>query len=357
MKKNFFKTISLKFLIIIFWILFFGIFIFLVSYQRSSRRLTILAWSDILDPVAIAQFERETGIAVSVSNFSTNEELFVKLKSAAQGEYDLIIPSDYAISLLRKENLLKPLEREKIEVWPHLNPLLLGHPFDPDNTYSIPFSWEIFGLGIYKPYFALGQSPHDWDAIFDIQKIRYPLCMVNDSIEAINMAAFYLYGPVNALSGQQRTACSRLLKEQKSLVKAYSDFRADYFLITENCPVVVASNSYIWRAFKQYPMIDFVIPTSGTFITIENCALPVKSRNDIAVYKFINFILRPEIVLQHAEKYAFCPTRTDIIADLSFSEKQKAIIRSSPEAFKTYHFFEPLVTEQQKNDIWVYVKS
>ena len=42
----------------------------------------------------VAEFEKLTGIDVVYSTFSTNEELYAKLKMGGGSQYDVIIPSD-----------------------------------------------------------------------------------------------------------------------------------------------------------------------------------------------------------------------------------------------------------------------
>lgn len=67
-----------------FWIGTIFIFLFLPSLLyvfRPSKSINILVWADLFSSQMITQFEQETGIKVYVSYFTSNEELFVKLKS------------------------------------------------------------------------------------------------------------------------------------------------------------------------------------------------------------------------------------------------------------------------------------
>ena len=58
-------------------------------------------------------FEELTGIKVNYSTFASNEELYVKLKVGGI-QYDIIIPSDYMIERLIKENLVRKLNYNNI---------------------------------------------------------------------------------------------------------------------------------------------------------------------------------------------------------------------------------------------------
>ena len=49
-----------------------------------------------------------------------------------------------------------------------------------------------------------------------------------------------------------------------------------------------------WKLHKENPDIDFVAPKSGALGWIDTFAIPAKSRNVAAAYRWINFMLKPE---------------------------------------------------------------
>ena len=59
------------------------------------------------------EFEKATGIHVNYSTFSSNEEMYAKLKSS-NVVYDVIFPSDYMISRMISEKFLAELNFENI---------------------------------------------------------------------------------------------------------------------------------------------------------------------------------------------------------------------------------------------------
>src|ERR1700722_18720735 len=120
---------------------------------------------------------------VHLSYYSSHEELLVKFKATQGKGYDMIIPSDYAVGALAQTGLLKEIDKNRLPFWKEIDPLLLGHSFDPHNRYSIPFSWEVFGLGIDKETFIPPSEP-SWRWIFDEKLISYRILMINDPIEA-----------------------------------------------------------------------------------------------------------------------------------------------------------------------------
>lgn len=349
-----------RFLIVMAWIfLIFGILYFprWSFFSIEERSINIFAWGDIFDPTVIARFEKETGIKVHLNYYSSNEELLVKLKATGGAGFDLVVPSDYAIGLLIKEHLLKPLDRTKLGFWRHINPILLNHTFDPSNQYSIPFEWELFGLGIDTDFFAGKEMKPSWKMIFDKNVIDYKVAMINDPLEAVLFASFYLYGPIKEIQPNQIPPIENLLLDQRDWVIAYADFRADYFLATKNCPVAIASSSYIWRSKRLFPFISFVVPEEGTFLTIENLALPKPTTKDDLVYEFINFLYRPESVADHYHTYGFFPSTLNALHLLDMEEDEKQYLYIHRDTFKKFHFFQNLIPEATVRNIWVEVKS
>lgn len=344
--------------VVFFWIaLIFGILYFPETNIFEKKSINIFAWGDILDPSVIAEFERETGIKVHLNFFASNEELIVKLKATHGKGYDLIIPSDYSVEILAKDELLKPIDKSKLDFYEHLNPALLGHAFDPENTFSIPFEWEIFVLGIDKNYFQTHNLNPSWKMIFDSSLINYRIAMINDPVQTIDIASFYLYGPVEKLSSEQLQGTTDLLIQQKQWVAAYADFRGDYFLATKNCPVILSSSSYIWRTMRKFPFVGFVIPEEGSFITIENFCIPKASHKDDLSYKLINFLYRPKSMATHYETYGIFPATLNGLSHLELDEETKELINSSSETFKRFHFTRMITSQENIRDAWVQVKT
>ena len=355
------QTYSMRVFIVGMWLLIIGGIFWIVSNEwlfRSPRSIAVFCWGDTFDEAYVEQFERETGIRVMLSYYSTNEELLSKLRSTGGSGYDLVVPSDYTVSKLREEGLIKKIDRSQITFFSALNPVLLGHSFDPHNEYTLPFEWELYVVGINTRFIEKSVF-NPWDAIFRPGTVfngKHRITMVNDAVEAICMASRYLFGDVTELNDEQQEAVKRLLIEQKPWVEAYTSIRPDYYLVTDQCTLSLSQNAPIWLSMRSYKNIDFTVPDE-TFVTIENCAIPIGSKKDALVYQFLNYIFSKESCIEHFVAYGINPARLDVVDELPASDQQKAIIRSSSHAFSRYHFFRDLMPEQQKHNLWIAVKS
>ena len=164
-----------------------------------------------------------------------------------------------------------------------------------------------------------------------------------------------MYGKQQTFSAEQLVAIQNLLLAQKKWVKAYVDFRADYFLTTKNCPVVVSSSSYIIKSQRRFPEIKFIIPRTGTFVTIENCVLPRTSRKQDAVYALLNFLYRPEHGVLHHERYGLFPAMVQNSA--SWQTSDYALFERARSLFSEYSFFKRSVSALDLVNMWALIKS
>lgn len=349
------KRILIRIGVVFFWIgLIFGI-LYWPDLPLEDKSINVFAWGDILEPSVIADFERQTGIKIHLNYFSSNEELIVKLKATEGEGYDLIIPSDYSVEMLVKEGLLKELDKSKMPFYANLNPMLLDHSFDPKNRYSVPFEWELFVLGIDKNYFKTHPLDPSWKMIFDPKVVDYQIAMINDPVEALMIGAFYLYGDVKTLTPKQLQEVTDLLIEQKKWVTAYADFRADYFIATKNCPVALASSSYILRTERNFDFVGFVVPKEGTFVSIENLCIPAASSKEEYVYELISYLYHPDSMAIHFNAFGFFPATVDVYPLLNLDPSIEALMSAS--SFKKYYFTKTIASQEAIRDAWVEIKS
>ena len=332
----------------------------------TEKSLNVFAWSGMLDAEYMSVFEQETGIKVNLSYFESNEELLVKLRSTGGKGYDLILPSDYAVALLRQENLLKPIDKSKLSFYKNIDPVFLSHYYDPDNTYSIPFEWAIYGIGINKRFFAdknLTTQQNHWSLLFNPASYHknYKVVMVNDPIAAFPMASLYLFGTMHNLSQEQVNAIKKTLRNQRNFVEVYTDFRSDEILASNSVPVAATTSSYIARGMKYNKDLDFIVPAQS-LITIEHFAIPAASNKQELAYKFIEFMYKPKTIIHHFNTMPFFPVTPTVLDSLNIPASLKSLVRITPEQFKKLSFLNlgtmhTPITEQFVRSAWIEIKS
>lgn len=325
--------------------------------KSEDHTIQVYGWPEMFHPDVIKAFEKETGFNVKLHCYTTNEEMLVTLKASDAKGYDLIIPSDYAVKMLIQEDLLKPLDHSQLSFLDTVNPLLLQQDYDPENTYSLPYQWEIFGFGIDADYFEKHNLEPTWKTIFDSKNADLKLAMVNDPIEALNFAAYYLFGNKPKLDAKKTLKVRDLLEKQKNWVEAYASLRADYLLATKNCHVALSTSSYIFRSSTQYPHVKFVVPDEWTFISIENMCIPKHSSKEAQVYEFLNFVYKPENLGKDINAFYTFPATTNTIPYLDAPPEYLQFLENAHLFEGKFYFIRHLISEKETRKLWVDIKS
>ncbi|MCL4254819.1 MAG: spermidine/putrescine ABC transporter substrate-binding protein, partial [Anaerolineae bacterium] len=82
-------------------------------------------------------FEQRYGVTIIYSEFDSDEQLLADLRGGLI--YDLIVPTDILVPLMRREGLLARLNHENIPNLVNLAPNFANPLYDPQNRYSVPY--------------------------------------------------------------------------------------------------------------------------------------------------------------------------------------------------------------------------
>ena len=96
-------------------------------------------WGEYMGQDLISNFEKQFGVKVILEYFDSNEMMYTKLQ--AGDAYDVLVPSDYMIERLIADGMLRELDIEKIPNIVNLAEGVRSLPYDPANTYSVPYFW------------------------------------------------------------------------------------------------------------------------------------------------------------------------------------------------------------------------
>ena len=131
---------------------------------KKSTTLNLYAWSEYVPQQLLDDFSTKYGITVNYDTYSSNEEMLAKLQAGASG-YDVIIPSDYTVAIMIKQNMLEPIDTSKLKNFGNLDPRFINRDYDPGNKYTIPYQWGTTGL-IYDKT-LVPSAPKSWSDLWD----------------------------------------------------------------------------------------------------------------------------------------------------------------------------------------------
>src|SRR5947207_6072844 len=143
-----------------------ALFLWPLAAAAEEPVLHVYNWSDYIAPDTIANFEKETGIAVTYDVYDGNEVLEAKLLAGHSG-YDIVVPSASPFMGRQiKAGAYRPLDKSKLPNLENLDPRLvaLAAIADPGNAHGVPYLWSVTGIGynVAMVERALGESaPRD----------------------------------------------------------------------------------------------------------------------------------------------------------------------------------------------------
>src|SRR6185295_10196744 len=261
------------------------------SHKAKGGELNIYIWSNYLPESVIAEFERRYDAKVNIELYDSNEALLAKLQSGG-ASYDIIVPSDYMVTVLREQGLLQELNLDVLTNFSNLDPQFARLSYDPTNQYSIPYMWGTTGIAYRKDKIL---TPVDsWAALWDI-RYKDRIAMLDDVREPLGAALKSLGKSENTTDASDIQSAAMLLMEQKPLVKAYDSGGFDQMLLSGDVWIAQAYSGQIAKAIADDLNIGYVIPKEGCTIFVDNVCIPRRASHVELAHEFINFVLEARI--------------------------------------------------------------
>jgi len=272
--------------------------------DSDKEVLNVYNWGEYIDMEVIDMFEEETGIKVNYNTFTTNEDLYVKL-SKGRVSYDVIFPSDYMIQRMIQEDMLQKISMENVPNYANVDDVHKNLSYDPTNEYSVPYLWGTVGI-LYNT--TMVTDPVDsWDILWN-PKYSQKIFMQDSQRDSMMVALIKLGYSQNTTDQSQIDEAMNLLIEQKPLVLGYLvDEVKDKMVQGEGALAVVWSGEAV-DAMSMNSDLSYIIPQEGSNRWVDAMVIPKSAKNVSAAEKFINFMLRDDIMLMNAEETGYSIT-------------------------------------------------
>jgi spermidine/putrescine transport system permease protein len=261
------------------------------STETRGGEMSVFIWSNYLPEGVIAEFERRYDARLNVELYDSNEALLAKLQSGG-AIFDVIVPSDYMVTVLREQGLLEQLDLDRITNFSNLDPQLVGLPYDAANEYSVAYMWGTTGIGYRKD--KVNEVVDSWTVLWD-SKYKDRLAMLDDVRETLGAALKSMGKSLNSTDPAEIQAAAALLSAQKPLVRAYDSGGFDQLLLSGDAWIVQGYSGQLAKAMVENPMIGYVIPKEGCTQFVDNLCIPKNASNKSLAHEFINFVLEAQI--------------------------------------------------------------
>ena len=263
--------------------------------------LNFYNWAEYIDPELKTQFEAEFGVTVNEDNYDSNEQM-QPIISAGNSGYDLIVPSDYMVSILIESGDIAPINKDAIPNLPNLAPeFASGLPFDPDAEYSVPYQWGTTGLGVDLT--VTGEDvPETWGLIFDADLaaqygLEGAITILNDPRETMGAALKYLGYSLNSTSEEELAEAKAVVAAATARVAAYESDQYDELLVSGQTAVAHGYSGNFLVQFleaENYDDYAYFVPQEGGTRWVDNMAVVADAPHPCTAHAFINFLLDAE---------------------------------------------------------------
>lgn len=289
-------------------LLMVGAFAGCSNSSQKNGELVLFTWEGMFPQEVLDGFTEETGIKVTYANFDYDETMLAKLETAKGGDYDLVIADDYIIETVIAEGLAQELDTSKLENYGSINPVYQGQFFDPDNKYTVPYGAGVQTI-VYDPSLVdieINGYADLWDA-----SLKDNVGIIGSFRVIDGMALKVLGESYNTEDTATIEAAGDKLQELAPNIRLIKDDNTQDDLLSGEVGAAVLYTSQVTMAKMANPDLKVVFPEEGIGFGIMAQFIPVNAPNAENAYKFIDYILQPEISAQCYEYIGYYCTNKD----------------------------------------------
>ena len=270
--------------------------------------------------------KRELGITVKVnySTFASNESMYAKVSSGST-KYDVIIPSDYMIERMIKEDLLAPLNIDKIPNYQYIDDEFKGeniyYECNSDELYSVPYFYGMIGI-IYNTDIvdADDEQIGSWDLMWD-EQYKGDILQFNNSRDAFGTAQYKLGLDVNKVDEKEwRLALDELLK-QKKIVQGYVMDEIFNKMQSDSAAIAAYYAGDYLSMYEDNEKLAFFYPKEGTNSYIDAMCVPKNAQHKDLAHEYINFMCSHDIAMANALYTYYASPVTTVVNDDDYKEE------------------------------------
>ncbi len=334
------------------------------SWQLTDDTVTlnVFNWGEYIDDEILdvnALFEEETGIQINYKTFESNESMYTLLESGA-AQYDVVIPSDYMIGKMIEKGMLAKLNYDNIPNYRYIDDEYKNLEYDPDNTYSVPYTWGTVGIFYNKKYVKEEDLAQGWDILWN-PKYAGKIFMFDNARDSFAIALKKLGYSMNTSNPAHWQAAYDALAEQKPLVQGYFMDQVFQKMTNEEgwlAPYYSGDGSIMMYGDDGNENIGFFVPEQGTNLFVDAMCVLSNTKHQTEAEKYINFMCRTDVATANAEYIGYSTPHIEALAALDPEVSgdpmfyPDASVVNKAEVFITLD--EPTIKLQR--DLWIKIK-
>lgn len=336
------------------------------SLGLEGTAINVYNWGEYIDDEevdVIGEFEKLTGCSINYTTFESNENMYSKIAGGGVS-YDILVPSDYMVEKLMREDMLLPIDFNNVpNVEKYFDAEQYGYLLDSEiegrkiSDYAV-----IYNIGttilIYNTKYVT-EKPTSWKVLWD-EQYEGKVLMFNNPRDSFAIAQAILGIDFNTVNPDDWDECAELLKKQRETVhptyvmdEVFNKMESgDYALAT-----YYAGDYEIMKANNED--LDYCLPEEGVNTFYDAFIIPKTAQNKKGAEAFINFMMEPEIALANAEYIYYATPNKSVLENDEYSLIDSAAVYPDESEIANAQSFHDLPNEtlQYMNSQWMKVKG
>lgn len=306
----------------------------------TGEQINLMSWGgEFIPREVITEFEEETGIKVNYKEVTSNEDM-QSLLETNPGQYDLAVVTDYMVDILRQNEDIGILDKGKLPNYSNINPVYQGNYYDENNEYSIPYAISTSLLLVNpKAVEELGANPITGYKDLWQKELKDNVVVVDWSVEVMGIALKTLGYEYNETDPAKVAETREKLFDLADNIVRYETNTPEDSLINGEA---VAGFMYSNQAVKGQAAdssLEPVFPEEGMPIFIDSFVMSKEAPNKDNAYRFLDFLLRPEIAAKIADITNFTTPNKASDEFLSEEYRNNPVLNISDEVAENTSFY------------------
>lgn len=286
--------------------------------RQYTHTLRVFNWGEYVDPDVIAGFQREFDCKVIYETFDSNESMYTKLLGG--NKYDIMVPSEYMIERLIKENLLQKMDWSLITNKDSLDNAVLNQSFDKNNDYWVPYFYGNVGIVYDKTKVSESDLSAGWEVLRNPQ-YKGNIYMYDSERDSFMVALKALGYSMNTTNNAEiEKAYDWLVEQRNTMDPTYAtDETIDAMKNSEKAMAVMYSGDAA-AVLAENPDMNFYMPTEGTNIWFDGFVLSKECQDAQLAMEFINYMISDENALNNTLEVGYLTSNVNAAKEASLND-------------------------------------
>lgn len=283
-------------------ILFITVVFFLSLFAGSTQTyaqdkvLRILNWTEYIAKDTITNFEKRFGCKVEYTEYEVPEVMLSKVHFTPN-YYDIVIAYDFIVANLISDKKVLKLDLAKIPNNRNIDPKYRTTEKNPEMLYAAPYLMGTTGL-VYREDLYPGEVI-SWKDLFEPKEaLKGKIILLKDRREVIGAALKYHGCSMNSENEkeiQKAVKTVRKIKPYLYEITSSMDVARTGLLKGDAVMALAYSGDALSWIAESGSKLKYIIPREGGHFFMDVMAILSDAPNRETAYKFINYILEPEV--------------------------------------------------------------